>query len=225
MKFRPTKFRRLPDRILVRPVAPLEQSSGGVRLDSAANKLTEGEIVAMGPGRRRKGLIASTNMAVGDHVLFAPTAGRQRKVSGQDLLVIRMSELLGVITRSALPGEPTTGPAPPTRKVGPGQRPGNRVRGVAAEVRRQVGPPGHDQMEGMGLPGEPTIGPGRPRPGSDCYLPALAKQLGYKLPDDPAVQGEFWEAVSRRAIYNQTFPPELLAKLQPPEAGKTEPAK
>ena len=63
------------------------------------------------------------------------------------------------------------------------------------------------------------------RAGFDCYLPALAKQLGYKLPDDPAVQGEFWEAVSRRAIYNQTFPPELLAKLQPPEAGKTAPAK
>ena len=167
MKFRPIKFRRLQDRILVRPVAPPEQSSGGVLLDSAANKPTEGEIVAVGPGRRRKGRIASTNMAVGDHVLFAPTAGRPRKVSGQDLLVIRMSELLGVMNRSALPGEPNTGPAPPTRKAEPDQGPGDRARGVAAKLRRQVGPPGHDQMERMGLPGEPTIGPGRPRPGSD----------------------------------------------------------
>ncbi|MEP0510525.1 MAG: hypothetical protein ABJD38_17560, partial [Aurantimonas coralicida] len=79
----------------------------------------------------------------------------------------RMSELLGVMNRSALPGEPTTGPAPPTRKAEPDQGPKDRARGVAAKVRRRGRPPGHDQMERMGLPGEPTIGPGRPRPGSD----------------------------------------------------------
>ncbi len=167
MKLRPMKFRRLQDRILVRPLARPEQSPGVILPDSAAGPPTEGEIVAMGPGRRRKRWIVSPDMAVGDRVLFTPRAGKPLKVSGETLLVIRMSELLGVMNRSALPGEPTTGPAPPTRKAEPDQGPEDRARGVAARVRRRVRPPGHDQMERMGLPGEPTIGPGRPRPGSD----------------------------------------------------------
>lgn len=92
-------FRPLHDRVLVRRVEAEEKTAGGIIIpDSAKEKPAEGEIVAVGTGSRAEnGAITPLDVKVGDRVLFGKWSGTEVKVSGEDLLIMKESDILGVI--------------------------------------------------------------------------------------------------------------------------------
>ncbi len=91
--------RPLHDRVLVRRVEAEEKTAGGIIIpDSAKEKPAEGEIVAVGTGSRAEnGTITPLDVKVGDRVLFGKWSGTEVKVSGEDLLIMKESDILGVI--------------------------------------------------------------------------------------------------------------------------------
>jgi len=92
-------FRPLHDRVLVRRVEAEEKTAGGIIIpDSAKEKPAEGEIVAIGTGARADdGKVTPLDVTVGDRVLFGKWSGTEVKVSGEDLLIMKESDILGVI--------------------------------------------------------------------------------------------------------------------------------
>ncbi|MBC2653187.1 co-chaperone GroES [Novosphingobium flavum] len=92
-------FRPLHDRVLVRRVEAEEKTAGGIIIpDSAKEKPAEGEIVAVGNGARdENGKVNPLDVKVGDRVLFGKWSGTEVKVSGEDLLIMKESDILGVI--------------------------------------------------------------------------------------------------------------------------------
>ena len=92
-------FRPLHDRVLVRRVEAEEKTAGGIIIpDSAKEKPAEGEIVAVGTGiRAEDGKITPLDVKVGDRVLFGKWSGTEVKVAGEDLLIMKESDILGVI--------------------------------------------------------------------------------------------------------------------------------
>jgi chaperonin GroES len=92
-------FRPLHDRVLVRRVEAEEKTAGGIIIpDSAKEKPAEGEIVAVGTGTRAEnGTITPLDVKVGDRVLFGKWSGTEVKVGGEDLLIMKESDILGVI--------------------------------------------------------------------------------------------------------------------------------
>ena len=92
-------FRPLHDRVLVRRVEAEEKTAGGIIIpDSAKEKPAEGEIVAVGSGTRADdGKITPLDVKAGDRVLFGKWSGTEVKVDGQDLLIMKESDILGVI--------------------------------------------------------------------------------------------------------------------------------
>jgi len=92
-------FRPLHDRVLVRRVEAEEKTAGGIIIpDSAKEKPAEGEIVAVGTGARADdGKVTPLDVTVGDRVLFGKWSGTEVKVSGEDLLIMKESDILGVI--------------------------------------------------------------------------------------------------------------------------------
>ena len=92
-------FRPLHDRVLVRRVEAEEKTAGGIIIpDSAKEKPAEGEIVAVGTGdRAENGTITPMDVKVGDRVLFGKWSGTEVKVDGEDLLIMKESDILGVI--------------------------------------------------------------------------------------------------------------------------------
>ena len=92
-------FRPLHDRVLVRRVEAEEKTAGGIIIpDSAKEKPAEGEIVAVGTGTRAEnGTITPLDVKAGDRVLFGKWSGTEVKVDGQDLLIMKESDILGVI--------------------------------------------------------------------------------------------------------------------------------
>jgi len=92
-------FRPLHDRVLVRRVEAEEKTAGGIIIpDSAKEKPAEGEIVAVGTGTRAEnGTITPLDVKVGDRVLFGKWSGTEVKVAGEDLLIMKESDILGVI--------------------------------------------------------------------------------------------------------------------------------
>lgn len=93
------KFRPLHDRVLVRRVEQNEKTAGGIIIpDTAQEKPMEGEIVAAGSGTRGDdGSITPLDVKAGDHVLFGKWSGTEVKIDGEDLLIMKESDLLGVI--------------------------------------------------------------------------------------------------------------------------------
>jgi len=93
------EFRPLHDRVLVRRVEQEEKTAGGIIIpDTAQEKPSEGEIVAIGSGARRDdGTIVPLDVQAGDRVLFGKWSGTEVKVNGEDLLIMKESDLLGVI--------------------------------------------------------------------------------------------------------------------------------
>ncbi len=93
------KFRPLHDRVMVRRVEQEEKSSGGIIIpDTAQEKPMEGEVVAAGSGSRRDdGTIVPLDVKAGDHILFGKWSGTEVKIDGEDLLIMKESDLLGVI--------------------------------------------------------------------------------------------------------------------------------
>ena len=92
-------FRPLHDRVLVRRVEAEEKTAGGIIIpDSAQEKPAEGEIVSVGTGARADdGKITPLDVKVGDRVLFGKWSGTEVKVGGEDLLIMKESDILGVI--------------------------------------------------------------------------------------------------------------------------------
>jgi len=93
------KFRPLHDRVVVRRILPLEKSAGGIIIpDTVQEKPMEGEIVAAGPGgRNEQGALVALDVKAGDRVLFGKWSGTEVKIDGEELLIMKESDLLGVI--------------------------------------------------------------------------------------------------------------------------------
>src|SRR3954463_2555253 len=97
------KFRPLHDRVVVRRIEAEEKTAGGIIIpDTAKEKPQEGEIVAVGPGARdESGKIAALDVKAGDRVLFGKWSGTEVRIDGQDLLIMKESDIMGVIDQSA----------------------------------------------------------------------------------------------------------------------------
>ena len=93
------KVRPLQDRILVKRVAEEEKTKGGIIIpDTAKGKPMEGEVMAVGPGARGEdGKIQPLDVKAGDRVLFGKWSGSEVKLDGQDLLIMKESDVMGVI--------------------------------------------------------------------------------------------------------------------------------
>jgi chaperonin GroES len=93
------KFRPLHDRVLVRRVAQEEKTAGGIIIpDTAKEKPSEGQIVAAGTGARREdGSIVKMEVKAGDMVLFGKWSGTEVSIDGEELLIMKESDILGVI--------------------------------------------------------------------------------------------------------------------------------
>lgn len=93
------KFRPLHDRVLVRRVEQDEKTSGGIIIpDTAQEKPMEGEIIAAGSGvRNDDGTITPLDVKAGDRILFGKWSGTEVKIDGEDLLIMKESDLLGII--------------------------------------------------------------------------------------------------------------------------------
>ena len=94
-----TNFRPLHDRVVVRRVASEEKTKGGIIIpDSAKEKPQEGEVVAVGSGARdESGKVVALDVKAGDRVLFGKWSGTEVKVDGEDLLIMKESDILGII--------------------------------------------------------------------------------------------------------------------------------
>jgi chaperonin GroES len=92
-------FRPLHDRVLVRRIDAEEKTAGGIIIpDTAKEKPQEGEIVAAGPGaRNEQGQLVPVDVKPGDRVLFGKWSGTEVKIDGQDYLIMKESDLLGVV--------------------------------------------------------------------------------------------------------------------------------
>ncbi|XAZ26030.1 co-chaperone GroES (plasmid) [Sinorhizobium sp. B11] len=92
-------FRPLHDRILVRRVESQEKTRGGIIIpDTAKEKPQEGEVVAVGPGARDEaGQTQALDVKAGDRILFGKWSGTEIKIDGEDLLIMKESDVLGVI--------------------------------------------------------------------------------------------------------------------------------
>jgi len=97
------KFRPLHDRVLVKRVEQEEKTAGGIIIpDTAQEKPSEGKIVAVGSGARGEdGTIVALDVKAGDMVLFGKWSGTEVKVDGEDLLIMKESDLLGIIEGAA----------------------------------------------------------------------------------------------------------------------------
>ncbi|MER8479572.1 co-chaperone GroES [Mesorhizobium sp. M1163] len=92
-------FRPLHDRILVRRIEVDEKTAGGIIIpDTAREKPQEGEVIAAGPGARDdSGQLQPLDVKVGDRILFGKWSGTEIKLNGEDLLIMKESDVLGVI--------------------------------------------------------------------------------------------------------------------------------
>lgn len=96
-------FRPLHDRILVRRLEAEEKTSGGIIIpDTAKEKPQEGEVLAVGPGARDdSGKLVELDVKVGDRILFGKWSGTEIKLDGEDLLIMKESDVMGVIDEIA----------------------------------------------------------------------------------------------------------------------------
>jgi chaperonin GroES len=94
-----TKFRPLHDRVVVRRINAEEKTKGGIIIpDSAKEKPQEGEVVAVGPGGRdESGKLTPIDVHAGDRVLFGKWSGTEVKIDGEELLIMKESDIMGVI--------------------------------------------------------------------------------------------------------------------------------
>ncbi len=92
-------FRPLHDRILVRRVDSEEKTTGGIIIpDTAKEKPQEGEVVSVGPGARNEaGQVQALDVKAGDRILFGKWSGTEIKINGEDLLIMKESDVLGVL--------------------------------------------------------------------------------------------------------------------------------
>ncbi len=94
------KFRPLHDRVVVRRLEAEEKTKGGIIIpDTAKEKPMEGEVIAVGPGARdEQGRIVALDVKAGDRILFGKWSGTEGKIDGEDLLIMKESDIMGIIS-------------------------------------------------------------------------------------------------------------------------------
>ena len=94
------KFRPLHDRVVVKRIDAEEKTKGGIIIpDSAKEKPSQGEVLSVGPGGRDEaGMLIPIDLKVGDIVLFGKWSGTEVKIDGQEVLIMKESDIMGVIT-------------------------------------------------------------------------------------------------------------------------------
>ena len=97
------KFRPLHDRVVVRRVKEEEKSKGGILIpDTAKEKPQEGEVLAIGPGARdEEGKRIDMDVAIGDRILFGKWSGTEVTIDGEELLIMKESDIMGVVEGKA----------------------------------------------------------------------------------------------------------------------------
>ena len=97
------KFRPLHDRVVVRRLEDETKTSGGIIIpDTAKEKPMQGEIVAAGPGaRNEKGELVALDVKAGDRILFGKWSGTEVKIDGEELLIMKESDILGILEGTA----------------------------------------------------------------------------------------------------------------------------
>jgi chaperonin GroES len=93
------KFRPLHDRVVVRRLEGEQKTAGGIIIpDTAKEKPSEGEIIAVGPGGRdESGKLIPIDLKIGDRILFGKWSGTEVKIDGEELLIMKESDVMGVI--------------------------------------------------------------------------------------------------------------------------------
>ena len=96
------KFRPLHDRIVVRRITAEEKTAGGIIIpDTAKEKPMEGEVIAVGPGARdEQGQIVALDVKAGDRVLFGKWSGTEVRLDGEELLIMKESDVMGIVEQS-----------------------------------------------------------------------------------------------------------------------------
>lgn len=96
-------FRPLHDRVLVRRIETEEKSAGGIIIpDTAKEKPSQGEIIAVGPGGRDEaGKLIPIDVKVGDRVLFGKWSGTEVKIDSEELLIMKESDILGIVEETS----------------------------------------------------------------------------------------------------------------------------
>lgn len=93
-----TKIRPLHDRVIVKRIAEEEKTKGGIIIpDTAKEKPQEGRVVAVGPGRNEDGKVIPLGVKAGDKILFGKYSGTEIKLDGEEHLIMREDDILGVI--------------------------------------------------------------------------------------------------------------------------------
>ena len=94
------KFRPLHDRVVVKRIDAEEKSAGGIIIpDTAKEKPSQGEVIAVGPGARDEaGKLVPLDVKAGDRILFGKWSGTEVKIDGEDLLIMKESDVLGVLS-------------------------------------------------------------------------------------------------------------------------------
>ena len=97
------QFRPLHDRVVVRRVDAEEKTKGGIIIpDTAKEKPQEGEVIAVGPGARdESGKVQALDVKVGDRILFGKWSGTEVRIDGEELLIMKESDILGVLDAGA----------------------------------------------------------------------------------------------------------------------------
>ena len=97
-------FRPLHDRVVIRRVEAEEKTLGGIIIpDTAKEKPMEGEVVAAGPGGRdESGKVQPLDVKVGDRVLFGKWSGTEVKLDGEDLIIMKEADIMGIVDQSAV---------------------------------------------------------------------------------------------------------------------------
>lgn len=95
------KLRPLADRVLIKPVEREEMTKSGIVLpDTAKEKPQEGEVIAVGKGKSNdEGKVFPLDVKAGDHVLFGKYSGTEIKIDGEDFLIMREEEILGILNK------------------------------------------------------------------------------------------------------------------------------
>ena len=93
------EFRPLHDRVVVRRIEPEERTAGGIIIpDTAKEKPQQGEVIAVGPGARdESGKIQPLDVKAGDRVLFGKWSGTEVRLGGEDLLIMKESDIMGIL--------------------------------------------------------------------------------------------------------------------------------
>ena len=101
------KFRPLHDRVVIRRLNAEEKTAGGIIIpDTAQEKPMEGEVIAAGPGARNEaGHIVALEVKAGDRILFGKWSGTEVKIDGEELLIMKESDIMGIVT-----GAPASAP-------------------------------------------------------------------------------------------------------------------